>query len=486
MAAYDLNAMIRQAAQEQGIDPALYYSLIMAESSGNANAVSPKGAMGYAQLMPATAAELGVDPSDPAQNLKGGAMYLRQMLERFKDPKLALAAYNAGPSNVEKYNGIPPFAETQNYVSKVLGGNKMENTPTQTNNDPMGSLSKSQRLMLAFSALKDAGMALQGRDSDSFNRTMSGVNEQQDQARKARAAQSEIDRRTQASQFLTGLITPQGSSQGVTPTDGQQPTVVASDGSPAPVAPSDSIAQLEKRKQAALAYAAQNPEFAAMLPSFIAQIDDQINKMQMSGASETITNLDMKTPFELDALRSKYVEQTLSPSKEVRDFASTMLGQIKETRPIAVLNENAREAGVNQIATIDMLISDPDLKIILGAEGAFNNFMQKKDLGFFNPRAADLYSIVDKFKGEAFVTAYQGLKGGGPITDIEGKSATAAQNRVNEATDLPSYLRALEEVRTVVAKRIEKLGGQVPPIPTAPSIQEPTVMPNGVIIKPRG
>ena len=488
MASPDLDAMIRQAAQEQGIDPALYRSLIMAESSGNANAVSPKGAMGYAQLMPATAAELGVDPSDPAQNLKGGAMYLRQMLERFKDPKLALAAYNAGPSNVEKYNGIPPFAETQNYVSKVLGGNKMENTPTQqVYDDPMGSLSKGQRLMLAFGALKDAGMALQGgQEGTSFARTMQAVNDQQDQARKARAAQSEIDRRNQASQFLTGLITPNGYSQSATPTDGQQPTVVASDGSPAPITPSDSIAQLEAKKRAALAYAAQNPEFAAMLPAFVAQIDDQINKSQMSGATETITNLDMKTPFELDALRSKYVEQTLSPSKEVRDFANTMLGQIKETRPIAVLNENAREAGVNQIATIDMLISDPDLKIILGAEGAFNNFMQKKDLGFFNPRAADLYSIVNKFKGEAFVTAYQGLKGGGPITDIEGKSATAAQNRVNEATDLPSYLRALEEVRTVVAKRIEKLGGQVPPIPTAPSIQEPTVMPNGVIIKPRG
>ena len=157
MASPDLDAMIRQAAQEQGVDPALYRSLIMAVSSGNANAVSSKGAMGYAQLMPATAAELGVDPSDPAQNLKGGAMYLRQMLERFKDPKLALAAYNAGPSNVEKYNGIPPFAETQNYVSKVLGGNKMENTPTQqVYDDPMGSLSKGQRLMLAFSALKDA------------------------------------------------------------------------------------------------------------------------------------------------------------------------------------------------------------------------------------------------------------------------------------------------------------------------------------------
>jgi len=483
MAAYDLNAMIRQAAQEQGIDPALYYSLIMAESSGNANAVSPKGAMGYAQLMPATAAELGVDPSDPAQNLKGGAMYLRQMLERFKDPKLALAAYNAGPSNVEKYNGIPPFAETQNYVSKVLGGNKMENTPTQTNNDPMGSLSKSQRLMLAFSALKDAGMALQGRDSDSFNRTMSGVNEQQDQERKRVAAANVLKQQSDAQAFMMGLVTPEQATAAAAGTtellpDGSQPTVAPNS--------QDTIAQLQAKRKAAMALAASNTQLQPLLPTLLAEIDDQINKAQMSEASSTVTSLDFKSPFDLDALKSKYIEQTLSPSSEVRDFAKTMLSEIKEARPIAVLNENAREAGINQIQTIDALITDPDLKIILGVEGAYNKFLKDKGLGFTNPRAADLYSIVDKFKGEAFVTAYQGLKGGGPITDIEGKSATAAQNRVNEATDLPSYLRALEEVRTVVAKRIEKLGGQVPPIPTAPSIQEPTVMPNGVIIKPRG
>jgi len=483
MAAYDLNAMIRQAAQEQGIDPALYYSLIMAESSGNANAVSPKGAMGYAQLMPATAAELGVDPSDPAQNLKGGAMYLRQMLERFKDPKLALAAYNAGPANVEKYNGIPPFAETQNYVSKVLGGNKMENTPTQTNNDPMGSLSKSQRLMLAFSALKDAGMALQGRDSDSFNRTMSGVNEQQDQERKRVAAANVLKQQSDAQAFMMGLVTPEQATAAAAGTtellpDGSQPTVAPNS--------QDTIAQLQAKRKAAMALAASNTQLQPLLPTLLAEIDDQINKAQMSEASSTVTSLDFKSPFDLDALKSKYIEQTLSPSSEVRDFAKTMLSEIKEARPIAVLNENAREAGINQIQTIDALITDPDLKIILGVEGAYNKFLKDKGLGFTNPRAADLYSIVDKFKGEAFVTAYQGLKGGGPITDIEGKSATAAQNRVNEATDLPSYLRALEEVRTVVAKRIEKLGGQVPPIPTAPSIQEPTVMPNGVIIKPRG
>lgn len=260
MASPDLDAMIRQAAQEQGIDPALYRSLIMAESSGNANAVSPKGAMGYAQLMPATAAELGVDPSDPAQNLKGGAMYLRQMLERFKDPKLALAAYNAGPANVEKYNGIPPFAETQNYVSKVLGGNKMENTTTQqVSNDPMGSLSKGQRLMLAFGALKDAGMALQGgQEGTSFARTMQAINEQQDQSRKSRAAQSEIDRLNQFRALLGGAG---GGVGGVEET---------------PTAGSGSLAALQKRRSDLVASASLFPDQIETIKLNLAEIDAQI------------------------------------------------------------------------------------------------------------------------------------------------------------------------------------------------------------------
>ena len=260
MASPDLDAMIRQAAQEQGIDPALYRSLIMAESSGNANAVSSKGAMGYAQLMPATAAELGVDPSDPAQNLKGGAMYLRQMLERFKDPKLALAAYNAGPANVEKYNGIPPFAETQNYVSKVLGGNKMENTPTQqVYDDPMGSLSKGQRLMLAFGALKDAGMALQGgQEGTSFARTMQAINEQQDQSRKSRAAQSEIDRLNQFRALLGGAG---GGVGGVEET---------------PTAGSGSLAALQKRRSDLVASASLFPDQIETIKLNLAEIDAQI------------------------------------------------------------------------------------------------------------------------------------------------------------------------------------------------------------------
>lgn len=117
----DYQALARQIAQEEGVDPELFARLVQAESSFNPEARSPVGAIGLAQLMPGTAAELGVDPTDPVQNLRGGARYLRQQMDTFGSPELALAAYNAGPGNVRKYGGVPPFSETQNYLAKILG-----------------------------------------------------------------------------------------------------------------------------------------------------------------------------------------------------------------------------------------------------------------------------------------------------------------------------------------------------------------------------
>jgi soluble lytic murein transglycosylase-like protein len=114
-------AEIDSAAAKYNVDPALLRGLIRQESNFNANATSPAGARGLTQLMPGTAAALGVDPSVPAQAIEGGAKYLRQQLDKFgNDPAKALAAYNAGPGAVQRYGGVPPYAETQNYVRKVL------------------------------------------------------------------------------------------------------------------------------------------------------------------------------------------------------------------------------------------------------------------------------------------------------------------------------------------------------------------------------
>jgi len=115
-------AMARAAARRHNIPEDLFLRLVQQESAWNQNAVSHKGARGLAQLMPATARKLKVNPDDPAQNLEGGARYLRQQYNRFKSWKLALAAYNAGPGAVEKHGGVPPYRETQGYVKAILGG----------------------------------------------------------------------------------------------------------------------------------------------------------------------------------------------------------------------------------------------------------------------------------------------------------------------------------------------------------------------------
>jgi hypothetical protein len=117
----DYRQAARDAARKYGIDPEMFLRLIQQESSFRPDVVSPKGAIGLGQLMPATAQELGVDPTDPMQNLEGAAKYLSQQLKRFGSPELALAAYNAGPTRVAKLGRVPNIAETQNYVKTILG-----------------------------------------------------------------------------------------------------------------------------------------------------------------------------------------------------------------------------------------------------------------------------------------------------------------------------------------------------------------------------
>ena len=111
----------KAAARRHGVPEDLFLRLVQQESGWNPGAVSHKGATGLAQLMPGTAEKLGVDINDPVENLEGGARYLRMMYDRFGSWKLALAAYNAGPGAVEQHDGIPPFAETENYVTAILG-----------------------------------------------------------------------------------------------------------------------------------------------------------------------------------------------------------------------------------------------------------------------------------------------------------------------------------------------------------------------------
>lgn len=121
IARHELETLIRRVSLRHGMDPALVKAVIAAESNFEANAVSRAGAVGLMQLMPATAAELGVyAPFEPGENVSGGVRYLKKMLERFDVLDHALAAYNSGPETVDRYQGVPPYPETRAYVARVL------------------------------------------------------------------------------------------------------------------------------------------------------------------------------------------------------------------------------------------------------------------------------------------------------------------------------------------------------------------------------
>ena len=147
----EFQAYVREVAARYGVPLNLAFALITQESGGNQGARSEKGATGIMQLMPGTAKELGVDPSDPYQNIEGGMRYLAQQYERFGTWPLALAAYNAGPGAVRKYNGIPPFEETQKYVPAIMARAGMEAGPGE---------------QLSQGGESDPAMDLTGRGSD--------------------------------------------------------------------------------------------------------------------------------------------------------------------------------------------------------------------------------------------------------------------------------------------------------------------------------
>lgn len=114
--------MARAAARRHGVPEDLFLRLVQQESNWDPKALSHKGAIGLAQLMPQTAADLGIDPHVPQQNLEGGARYLALQYRKFGSWPLALAAYNAGPDAVQKHGGVPPYRETQSYVKTIWGG----------------------------------------------------------------------------------------------------------------------------------------------------------------------------------------------------------------------------------------------------------------------------------------------------------------------------------------------------------------------------
>ena len=443
MANYDQSILMR-VAQEEGIDPALLNSVVMAESGGNPMAKSPKGAGGLMQLMPATAQELGVtDVFDPEQNLRGGAKYLRQQLERFGDPSLALAAYNAGPANVDKYGGVPPFAETQNYIAKILGSQTMADVtqptaaPTAAPYDPMANLSKSQRMMLAFGALRDAGAALTGQEGRAFATTMAGINEQQDMSRKAQAA-------ARQQEFMQGLGGLTGSSVGV------------DTGTP----------DFQGQKQRILQAAAANLIDGPTAKLYIDEINANAAKFTAKGFAPSVAaegqagrkSINQMSVAELDQYATEIAP--LSANQDMKDFVTTTLGQIKTQRENKMGQEKSVGQASNMLSTIDSILSDEGLGDVVGIGGIWSNSLRGVGLGSLAPSAARALSKIEQIKGQTFLQAYEGLRGGGQITEVEGKKAEAALARLNTDQSPEDFKDALGELRIIVENGMKRARGE--------------------------
>lgn len=177
---------ISQTAQKNGIPDNIFAALVKQESGGNQGAKSPVGAIGLTQLMPETARALGVDPNNADQNLDGGARYLKQMYDKFGRWDYALAAYNAGPGAVEKYHGIPPYTETQNYVKSILGmvdggikGDSLNLVLSDPNAASGGALNQSGVNTAAASASNKKAMLSLGYDAAKAGQGTNSLNKAQ-------------------------------------------------------------------------------------------------------------------------------------------------------------------------------------------------------------------------------------------------------------------------------------------------------------------
>lgn len=463
----DYRQIATQAAQTYGIPVDTFLSLLGAESSWNPNALSPKGAIGLGQLMPATAKELGVDPYDPEQNIYGSAKYLAQQFKRFGDPALAVAAYNAGPSAVAKYGGIPPYEETQNYVARVMGTQMADQvTPQQMAPQQAAgyqqfgpeNLSRSQRTMLGFAALRDAAAALRGNQTSFFSDAYSGLEQRhrygQELAFRQAQEQRLIDERaaaarqnaTQAQLRAAEALAQVRQQLQWSPND---PTLLALEQSlmaqalgpsgmmPAAAAPAGASAGMVP---AAGAEPAAPP---VSLPAAVTAANDpsKLDDAQLSAAMATLsTSNDPKAVEALKVLRGEAATRAAAQEKSGPDI------------------ENYRSAQT----LITEISSNPALSGVLGRfEGGIEAGV------YFSEKENALLAQIEQIRGKAFLDAFEKLKGGGPITDTEGRAATNAVTRIqNRFTDVAEYKKALEELRQVFANAEARATGKPVPYPS--------------------
>lgn len=429
----DYRAAAAEIAQKYGLDPEMFVRQIQQESGFDPNAKSSAGALGLAQLMPGTALDMGVLRIDPLQNLEGGAKYMRMLLDRYNgDYRLALAAYNAGMGKVDKAGGIPAFPETQNYVNAIYGS--QPNTTQQGGPavdqyaqppQQKGILSyitdpeKRAKLGLVLSSLASTPNA--GIQQVLSNK-IAGFEDTRTQNKTVQFLQSR-GRADLAEAVAGGMISPKEA-----------------------VAAAMQAPEEKGRVVDAATLRLRYPNAVIEEGLYSEKPDGTISKVGGGG-----TNINMPGAPVIGPVPPNYeVVKDANGNNVLR----LIPGGPAATEANIVANQNASLAAAagDSLSLIDSVMGDPNL-------GAVTGMIQGR-IPPVTQAATDLVTKIDQMQGQAFLQAFQSLKGGGAITEREGQAALNAVARLQRVQSEEAFKASLEELRTIIERGKRRLEGQ--------------------------
>lgn len=429
----DYRALAIEAAKRHGVPVDMFLRQIQAESAWNPDAVSSAGAIGLGQLMPGTAAELGVDPYDPVQNLDGSARYTAQQYKSFGDWGTALAAYNAGPGNVRKYGGLPPFKETQNYVQKILGGGPMPQMQQKATQQPVA---QPDRKRLSDETRYKLALALEGMTLNPNQGVQAAAQQGLQRVGQERMTNKTVDwlrsrgRDDLADAMATGALDPSQALQLA-----MQPQT---DDAP------DSYRALYMRAIAA-DLEPGTPEFRSFM---------------LGGGKSPLVQIGDGRGLPEAPRGYMYIDDPKAPN----GVSLTPIAGGPVAQELAGQGQQAQEAmatAQDSMRLIDEIYSDPALPQITGiVQGRTVPLTQAGE---------NLNIKIKQLQGQAFLKAFESLKGGGAITEREGQAASEAIARLARTQDETEYRKSLMELRSILERGVARAGGQAPDTTGGPS-----------------
>ena len=470
----DYRQMAAEAARRYNIPVDLFLAQINQESRFNPRAVSPAGAIGLGQIMPGTAKELGVDPTDPMQNLEGSARYLSQQYNKFGDWGTALAAYNAGPGAVSKYGGIPPYKETQNYVRTILGN---VGRGTEVAADTMAALGKgggavtpdqiaqsAQAQSTGIQEEKPKGLMglfgnpdLMANLAIAFNSMRLNPDQNLPQVLSAQMKQRRDERKSASQVNKTADWL---ESQGL----GNIAEGVRSGAVPVGAAINMYQSSVKAAKD-------PNVQSSTLLPdqsgTILTMRDGNIRVITIGG--ETLEGQAAVDFVRQSQERNVQYQSDINRARSAGQF----LGRT-EAAEVAAAPSTISTADTT-LKYIDAVRNHPGLEQGTGFSSTFNVVPGTPGYDFQNR--------VKQISSGAFLTAIQDLRGMGALSNSEGQTATAAVNRMDTATSKEEFLSALDDYQAIVEKgrqnALAKVSGQTQDgqaqqaAPAAPSVTQP-------------